>query len=362
MNLSDLDYPLPRELIAQHPTPNREKSRLLVVDRDSGELQHQHFFDLPDLLPPGSCLFRNNASVFKARLKASRPTGGQLECLLLRQLDSTPEKGETWECLLKPGKKSPVGSTFALKPAFTAEVLAKTADGRVQVHFKELASYHSVVEMANAVGEVPLPPYIHRDETHPGPEDEGRYQTVYADPAKMVAAAAPTAGLHFTPDIIQRGLCRGFQYFDLTLHVGLGTFLPVQTEKLEDHPIHAELYELPVETRQALHDPHSNKVAIGTTTVRATQDYFNQPESQAAAKDRPFVREADLFIIPPFEFLQLDALVTNFHLPKSTLLSLVGAYLTPGSTDGIEWIKEIYAVAVEKKYRFFSYGDAMLIL
>jgi S-adenosylmethionine:tRNA ribosyltransferase-isomerase len=350
------DYPLPERLIAQTPAPRRDQSRLLVVDRHAHTVAHQVFADLPDLLLAGDTLFRNNAAVLPARLFAQRPSGGQVECLLLRPAGSDNE----WWCLLRPGRKLSPGATFLRTDAFKATVLAKESDGVARVAFTTPGG-EAIAAVANRLGEVPLPPYILRHHTAEERRlDLERYQTVYADRAHQVAVAAPTAGLHFTPELLARLAAGGVRFADVTLHVGLGTFRPIATETVEGHAIHREIYELPLETQHQLFAiGGGRRIAVGTTTVRSVEDFLRR---HSAPLDRPHVAEADLFIYPPGRFRGVDALVTNFHQPRSTLLCLVAAFLAPGSIDGVAWIKEIYAEAVACEYRFFSYGDAMLIL
>jgi S-adenosylmethionine:tRNA ribosyltransferase-isomerase len=348
------DYPLPDRLIAQQPADRRDASRLLVVHRAEHRIEHRHFRDLPEYLRTGDCLFRNNAAVIPARLHATRPTGGQVECLLLRPAVAANE----WWCLVRPGKKLPAGATFGIDGVFTATIREKTDDGPVRVSF---ATHDGdILAVANRIGDMPLPPYItgHDNDTARAIDRE-RYQTVYADRAHQVAAAAPTAGLHFTPELLAQLATQGITTADLTLHVGLGTFRPIATEHVEDHPIHREVYEIPAVTQQALFKPASRRIAVGTTSVRTIEHYLSL---HAAPTGRDFLGEADIFIYPPRTFRGVDALITNFHQPRSTLLCLVSAFLTPGSTEGIAWLKEIYAEAVAREYRFFSYGDAMLIL
>ena len=354
MNTDLFDYHLPEHLIAQRPTDRRDASRLLVVDRTAHTVEHRHFRDLPTYLRRGDCLFRNNAAVIPARLHATRPTGGQVECLLLRPTAD----GTDWWCLLRPGKKLPVGATFGLADQFTATVREKTAEGLARISFA--CTEGDILALANRIGEMPLPPYI--GERHSDDErdlDRQRYQTVYADRARQVAAAAPTAGLHFTPDLLAQLAIAGVSFADLTLHVGLGTFRPIATERIEDHAIHREVYELPIATQQALFARASRRIAVGTTSVRSIEDFLS---TNSAPVGRDYLGDAGLFIYPPRPFLGVDALITNFHQPRSTLLCLVSAFLAPDSTDGIAWLKEIYADAIAREYRFFSYGDAMLIL
>ena len=367
------DYPLPERLIAQQPTQRRDESRLLVVDRASRTLAHRHFRDLPEYLKAGDTLFRNNAAVIPARLHATRPTGGQVECLLLRPAVPgpgsqpsalSPQLSEQWWCLLRPGKKLPVGATFGIDGVFTGIVREKTDDGPARVAFDVREG--DILAVANRIGEMPLPPYIAGRENDPARAvDRERYQTVYADRGHQVAAAAPTAGLHFTPELIDRITGQGVAFADLTLHVGLGTFRPIAAERIEDHAIHREVYEMPLRTQQALFQPPGRRIAVGTTSVRSVEDFLSAhsaPTALSLSKGIPHMAEASIFIYPPRTFRGIDALVTNFHQPRSTLLCLVSAFLAPGSTDGIAWLKEIYAEAVAREYRFFSYGDAMLIL
>jgi len=349
------DYPLPESLIAQRPVARRDESRLLVVHRSDRRIEHRHFRDLAGYLRAGDILFRNNAAVIPARLHAQRPTGGQVECLLLRPAAT---EGEWW-CLLRPGKKLPIGATFGLPDLFTGTVREKTADGTVRVSFQTTAG--DILEVANRIGEMPLPPYIsERSEETERTSDRERYQTVYADRGHQVAAAAPTAGLHFTPELLANLSTQGIAFADLTLHVGLGTFRPITSENIEDHAIHREVYEIPVSTQRALAVPTRRRIAVGTTSARTIEHYLATNRQASAAS--PIIAEADIFIYPPRQFAGIDCLITNFHQPRSTLLCLVSAFLTPGSTDGIAWLKKIYAEAVAREYRFFSYGDAMLIL
>lgn len=360
------DYPLPAHLIAQTPAARRDRSRLLVVDRAAHTVAHHVFADLPQFLRAGDTLFRNNAAVLPARLHAIRPTGGHVECFLLRPTETDAER--TWRCLVKPGRRLAVGATFADPGgAFTGEVVAKEPDGSALVRFTT-ANNASIVAVANRLGDVPLPPYIHRDDTSPThaaerARDLERYQTVYADRARQVAVAAPTAGLHFTPELLATLAAQGVSTAEVTLHVGLGTFKPIATATVEAHAIHRELYELPAATRRALFAPPGRRVAVGTTTVRTVEDFLaTHPAPEPTAGEGTHVAEASLFIYPPRTFRGVDALITNFHQPRSTLLCLVAAFLAPGTTDGIAWLHEIYAEAIAREYRFFSYGDAMLIL
>lgn len=358
------DYELPPRLIAQHPVERRDQSRLLVVDRRSHRVSHHRFAELPEFLAAGDTLIRNNAAVLPARLRAQRPTGGQVECLLLRPLE--PEN--TWRCLVRPGRRLPPGATF-LDPAghYTAEVVQRGPDGSVIVRFRT-RQHESIVAVANRIGEVPLPPYIARAEDAAPAEraaqraaDVARYQTVYASTERQVAVAAPTAGLHFTPELLATLAARGVQSVDVTLHVGLGTFRPIATDHVEAHEIHRECYEIPAAAQRALFPPlPGRRVAVGTTSVRTVEDFLAHHDAPLPGGEL-CIREADIYLYPPREFRGVDALITNFHLPRSTLLCLVAAFLSPGTTDGVAWIREIYAEAIAREYRFFSYGDAMLI-
>jgi S-adenosylmethionine:tRNA ribosyltransferase-isomerase len=356
------DYTLPTHLIAQKPAERRDDSRLLVVDRASRSISHHHFSELPSFLRPTDTLFRNNAAVLPARLKAVRPSGGQVECFLL----SSAHDSAVWRCLIKPGKKLPVGATFQhVTRAFEGRIVEKYADGSALVHFTT-AEGDSIASVANRVGEVPLPPYIDRRSSNEvawaqRAADLDRYQTVYADPTKQVAVAAPTAGLHFTPELIGEIQRLGVKTAEVTLHVGLGTFQPITVDEIAQHAIHRELYEVPVAAQDLLlRGTAGRRIAVGTTTVRTIEDFLSRSPANSDANG-PFFAEASIFIYPPRTFRGVDALITNFHQPRSTLLCLVSAFLSPGSLDGIAWLKEIYEEAIKREYRFFSYGDAMLI-
>lgn len=351
------DYDLPPELIAQTPAARRDHSRLLVVDRARHTVAHHVFADLPELIGGRYDLFRNNANVIPARLFAQRATGGRVECFLHQPAGGAND----WWCLLRPGRKLPPGSTFGREGWFTATVLEKHEERGYRVAFAT-PGHTSIVEVAHAIGEVPLPPYIARDPATGSalaPLDRDRYRTHYADRAKSVAVAAPTAGLHFTPEIDHRLAAAGARFFDVTLHVGLGTFRPIQADDIEAHQIHRELYEIPAATQAALFASRGRRLAVGTTSVRTIEDFLRKHDAPATAA---VLDEAALFLHPPAEFRGLDALITNFHQPRSTLLCLVAAFLAPGGTDGIAWLHELYAEAIARRYRFFSYGDAMLIL
>ncbi len=357
------DFYLPPELIAQHPVQRRDASRLLVVHRRERRWEHRVFSDLPEFLGAQDFLFRNNAAVLPARLSAQRANGGAMECLLLRPAAAASphfasDYDQMWWVLLRPGRKLPVGSKF-FGDGFSGEVFEKQDDGTARVGFKTPGN-EAISDVASRVGAVPLPPYILREGTpEERAEDLERYQTVYADLQKRVAAAAPTAGLHFTPELIEQLDNKGVATKNITLHVGLGTFKPIATPEVESHAIHRERYELPVETQQALFSTEHRRVAVGTTSVRSIEAFLSD---HRAPLPEPYISEAGIFIYPPFVFNGVDALITNFHQPRSTLLCLVSAFLSPGNTDGIALLQEIYRDAIQLKYRFFSYGDAMLII
>jgi len=367
MDAALFDYELPPERIAQEPLPARDDSRLLVVHRSSQTIEHRKFRDILEFTKPTDLFFRNTAKVLPARIFASRPTGGRVECLLLRPAgkassDSKATSNEQWWCLLKPGKKLPEGAVFSVENEFDATVLGKNAQAEYRVSFS-LRREGSVASLAENLGKMPLPPYIDREKNDPRDLfDRDRYQTVYAKSEKTVAAAAPTAGLHFTPELVKSIEDLGGQFHDLTLHVGMGTFKPLDEGSIESHQIHREIYEIPASAQKALREAQGRgerRICIGTTSVRTVEDYLRKC---TAVHSPVFKDEAALFLYPPCEFLGVDALVTNFHLPKSTLLCLISAFLKPGSTEGIAWLKEIYKEAIAREYRFLSYGDAMLIL
>lgn len=362
MNISLFDYRLPPELIAQEPAEQRDASRLMVINRRTRAVTHTHFTRIRDHLPPNARLFRNNAAVLKARIFGQRPTGGKVECLLLQPA----ENAQTWWCLLKPGKKTLHAGRFGVPGDFEAEVLEVGSNGNYKVRLHPVRD-ESIIDLSERLGQLPLPPYIERAQSDPREaNDNERYQTVYADYQKRIAVAAPTAGLHFTPELIANLTDQGTRFYDLTLQVGIGTFHPIQVEDITDHNIHREWYEIPAPAFAALQDADAGpRIAVGTTSVRSIEDAIprvqHSPES-CLSTSGSVQAEADIYIYPPADFAAVDGLITNFHLPKSTLLCLVSAFLTPGSEDGIGWLKELYAEAIDRKYRFYSYGDAMLIL
>jgi len=360
MDSSVLDYNLPHERIARFPAQKRDLSRLLVYERKSGKITHAIFKDLPDILPHNFDFFRNDAAVLKGRIFAQKPSGGNVECLLL-----TPCSNEfEWTCMLKPGKRLPVGSTFGVKDIFEACVVEKHDDGMAIVRF-ETFNNMSVIDVSEKIGVVPLPPYIERKQNAPDYDrkfDNERYQTVYADPSKRVAAAAPTAGLHFTKELVEELKSRGNKFHNLTLHVGIGTFQPLKSDSIEAHKMHSEVYEIPTQTLEALTKSKLGKLAVGTTSLRAMEDFSRKNLINPRDISRSVADAASLFVYPPQKIISTDAIITNFHLPRSTLMCLIAAFLTPDSDEGISILKQIYAVAIEKEYNFYSYGDAMLIL
>ena len=332
MLLSDFDYPLPEELIAQEPRADRAASRMLVVDRASGAWEDRAFRDFPSYLKPGDCVVINDSRVFPSRLYGRREHGtGRVEVFLTKQ---TSSDGLMWEALVHPGKKMRTGERVFVSDDLSVEILGRGEFGERTVKLYPRGDLFDVLERA---GHVPLPPYIRRPDT---PADRERYQTVFA--CQRGSVAAPTAGLHFTPEILDACRRAGAEIARVTLHVGLGTFQPLHTEILEDVKLHAESFAVPPETVHAM-DAASRIVAVGTTSVRAIES-------------DPAKSETHLFIAPGFPFRRTGALLTNFHLPKSSLLVLASAFA------GRELTLAAYRHAVEQKYRFFSYGDCMLIL
>ena len=347
MRLSDFDYDLPAELIAQEAAPVRDRARLLRLDRATGARSHHRVSDLDTLLEPGDVLVVNDTRVVPARLLGRRePSGGAVECLLLTRLD-----GERWDALVHPGQKLKVGSRAAFEAAgrrLELEVLARHHHGRRTIRLR--ADDGDVETAIDAIGHVPLPPYIKRPDR---PVDHERYQTVYA--AARGSVAAPTAGLHFTPALLDRLRARGVERLTSTLHVGYGTFEPVRTEDIEAHRVAAERYAVPASTATAVNralDEGRRIVAVGTTTTRTLEAVARAHGGRL----EPAAGETDLYIREPFEFQIVGGLLTNFHLPRSSLLLLVCALA------GREAILAAYREAVDRRYRFYSYGDAMLIL
>ena len=339
MKRSDFDFDLPEELIAQTPLQRRDGSRLLVLDKETGECSHRHFYDLPSMLREGDCLVLNDSRVLPARLIGTRSSGGSVELVLLRDL------GEgRWECLSRPGRKTRPGTELSFgEGELTAEVLEVAEGGNRIVRFRYEGIFLEVLER---LGKMPLPPYI-KEEL----QDAERYQTVYS--REPGSAAAPTAGLHFTRELLDGIAAKGVKLCYVTLHVGLGTFRPVKEDEIEDHRMHSEFCIIPPETALAVNETKragGRVIAVGTTSCRTLESF-----SDADGTLKPGSGWTDIFIYPGYRFRCVDALVTNFHLPESTLIMLVSALA------GRERILNAYRIAVENKYRFFSFGDAMFI-
>ena len=348
-----IDYTLPAELIAQTPAARRDGSRLLVVDRTTRSVSHRMFSDLASYLRPGDTLFRNTAAVLPARLHGKRSTGGKVECFLLRRSESAHPGAELWQCLVRPGRRLPPGSSFEIEGGGLAATVVSIGDnGSAQVRFV-VRDGGSVVEAANRAGDVPLPPYIERRDNSLREQDRERYQTVYADRARQVAVAAPTAGLHFTPELLDALKARGAGFAFVTLHVGAGTFLPVKTDDLSQHRMHAEYGEVSATAAEAVNATRAaggRVICVGTTSLRLIESAAD-PDGQV----RPFAAETDIFITPGYRFRAADGLMTNFHLPKSTLFMLVCAFA------GRDVMRAAYAHAIADGYRFYSYGDGSLL-
>jgi S-adenosylmethionine:tRNA ribosyltransferase-isomerase len=352
-SLNDYDYTLPEELIAQVPASSRDWSRLMVLEREMQGTSHRDFGDIVRLLSPGDLLVLNNTRVVPARLVGTKETGGRIEALLLTYPELIPgARGEhalACECLLKSSKRPRKGSRIFFDGGLEAEVL----DGTNAVYSLEFRCNGDFDTLVHQVGQIPLPPYVKRDETTPPPcDDRERYQTVYAE--KKGAVAAPTAGLHFTRELLDELSAKGVDIVPITLHVGYGTFLPVRAKDIRDHQIHAEAYQLTEDSAEAINqakDEGRRIIAVGTTTVRVLE-FVAGPDGRVTAGSG----KCDLFIYPGFEFKVIDALMTNFHLPGSTLLMLVSAFA------GRDFILDAYKEAIQQRYRFYSYGDVMLIL
>ena len=337
MKKSDFYFDLPEELIAQTPIEKRDTSRLLVLNKNTGAIDHKHFFDLPDYLNEGDVLVLNNSRVLPARLIGCRPTGGAVELVLLKDLGDN-----NWECLSRPGRKTKPGQKIIFgEGELTAEVI-KTCDGGNRiVHFTFEGIFLEVLEK---LGRMPLPPYI-KEELN----DPERYQTVYSK--ELGSAAAPTAGLHFTDELLDIIRNKGVKVVFVTLHVGLGTFRPVKEDEIEDHEMHSEFCIVPKETADAVNNCKGKVVAVGTTSCRTLESFTGDDGILRAESGW-----TNIFIYPGYKFKCIDALVTNFHLPESTLIMLVSALA------GRDNVLNAYNAAVEEKYRFFSFGDAMLII
>ena len=339
MKTHDFWYDLPEELIAQTPLEKRDTSRLLAMDRQTGALAHRHFYDIIDYLNPGDCLVMNDSRVLPARLLGHRPTGGAVEVLLLRDLG-----GGKWECLTKPGKKTQPGQEIIFGDGqLTATVDSVQEDGNRVVEFHYEGIFLEILEQ---LGKMPLPPYIKAELA-----DQERYQTVYS--REVGSAAAPTAGLHFTKELLKKIEKKGIRLAYVTLHVGLGTFRPVKAEEISQHHMHAELCMISQETADILNQTKAaggRIVCVGTTSCRTLESLVNEDGSF-----EPRSKWTEIFIYPGYQFKAMDALITNFHLPESTLVMLVSAFA------GREHVLNAYNEAVKERYRFFSFGDAMYI-
>ena len=339
MKTHDFWYDLPEELIAQTPLQQRDSSRLLVLDKQSGNIIHKHFFDILDYLNPGDCLVLNDSRVLPARLLGHRPTGGAAELLLLKELGNN-----MWECLAKPGRKLQEGQEVIFgNGELRAVVRTVKEDGNRLVEF----FYEGIfLEVLESLGKMPLPPYIKAEL-----QDQERYQTVYS--REVGSAAAPTAGLHFTRELLDRAREKGIKTAFVTLHVGLGTFRPVKTEEITEHHMHSELCLINEDTAAILNKTKKNGgrlICVGTTSCRTLESLVNEDGTFSATS-----KWTDIFIFPGYQFKAMDALITNFHLPESTLVMLVSAFATR------EKVLHAYEEAVKERYRFFSFGDAMYI-
>lgn len=340
MKTHDFYYDLPEELIAQTPLEKRDTSRLMVLDRTTGNVTHKHFFDILDYLKPGDCLVMNDSRVLPARLLGHRPTGGAVEVLLLRDLGD-----KCWECLCKPGRKMQVGHEVVFgNGELTATVKAVQEDGNRVVEFHYEGIFLEVLER---LGKMPLPPYIKAELA-----DQERYQTVYS--RAVGSAAAPTAGLHFTNELLEKIRAKGVKTAFVTLHVGLGTFRPVKADNILEHHMHSELCMMSAETAAILNETKASGgrvICVGTTSCRTLESLAGADGTFMAGS-----KWTEIFIYPGYRFKAMDGLITNFHLPESTLVMLVSAFA------GREHVLSAYEQAVAERYRFFSFGDAMCIL
>lgn len=338
MNKSDFYYELPEELIAQTPIEPRDASRLLVYDRSANTIEHKHFYDLPDYLHKGDVLVINNTRVLPVRIYGVKAvTGAKVEFLLHKRINLTD-----WEVLVKPAKKASVGAKFVFSDKLSAEVIEYEGEGLRKVRFTFDGVFEDVL---SAIGEMPIPPYIHEKL-----KEQERYQTVYAK--ENGSSAAPTAGLHFTPELLNKLRAMGVEIVEVLLHVGLGTFRPVKADDITEHKMHSEYYCV---TQKAADEINAAKaedrriIAVGTTSVRVLESAFRDGKLHAESG------ETSIFIYPPYKFKAVDALVTNFHLPESTLIMLISAFM------GRENALKMYETAVKERYRFFSFGDACFI-
>ena len=341
LTLEDFDYDLPHELIAQTPIKKRDSSRLLELDRQTGEMQDKHFYDIIDQLNPGDAVVMNNSRVMPARLYGVKPeTGGHAEVLLLHNTE-----GDEWETLMKPAKRAKVGTVISFGDGkLTATVTAEKEDGIRMIEFHYDGIFMEILE---SLGETPLPPYIKEKL-----DDPDRYQTVYAK--ENGSAAAPTAGLHWTKELLQKVQDKGIKLVYLTLHVGLGTFRPVEEDNIDDHKMHSEFYRLDEDAAKTLNEVRQNGgriIATGTTSIRTLETIGSKFDGEI----KPDSGWTAIFIKPGYQWKVVDAFITNFHLPKSTLVMLVAAF------TGRDMILKAYQHAIDEKYRFFSFGDAMFI-
>ena len=347
MKISDFDYELPAELIAQRPTEKRDVCRLMVMDRAKGSIEHKHFYDILDYLNRGDCLILNNSKVLPARLFGEKEgTGAKIEFLLIKRIE-----GDRWETMVKPGKRLKPGDSVSFGDSFRAEIVDYGPDGTRIVDFK----YEGIfMERLEELGKMPLPPYIERESTL---EDKDMYQTVYCKEEGSVAA--PTAGLHFTDELLKKAEEKGVKLAYVTLHVGIGTFRPVKCENVEDHSMHFEEYFIDEENAALINDTirkGGRIISVGTTSTRTVESAAYFDEELGRYQVAVGSGNTDIFIYPGYKFKIIEALITNFHLPKSTLLMLISALYDR------EKILEAYEIAVKEKYRFFSYGDACLII
>ena len=340
MKLEEFDYYLPEELIAQVPIEKRDESRLLVVDKNEKTIEHKVFKNIIDYLEPGDCLVRNNTKVIPARLYGKKETGANVEFVLLNQIE-----GDIWESIVRPGNKLRPGTKVLFGDGLLeAEILDIMEGGTRKVKFTYQGIFNEILDK---IGLMPLPPYIHESL-----KDKDRYQTVYAK--FKGSAAAPTAGLHFTPELLKQIEEKGIKIANVTLHVGIGTFRPVKEENIEDHKMHTEHFYIKEEDCQKINEAKQNGkrvIAVGTTSCRVLETIADEKTGMV----RPQEGDTGIYIYPGYKFKCIDALITNFHLPKSTLLMLVSAFADR------EFILKAYEEAVKKRYRFFSFGDAMLI-
>ena len=358
MRTSDFDFALPNELIAQNPTAVRDHSRLLVLDRVENSISHRQFSDLPQYLRPGDALVLNDSRVIPARLHGTNEqTGGIFEILLLEEVGLND-----WWAMVRPGKRARIGTRIRVfeghrevSPLVACVIQANT-EGHRRLRFE---GAQNILEELGKIGETPVPPYIHRPEAGKSDGDRERYQTIYANSPGSVAA--PTAGLHFTEALLDQIRSRQVKVCCLTLHVGLGTFASVKTEMITAHKMHSERFSLSTDAARTINETKragGRIIAVGTTTVRVLESNASQNNGTVYSGEG----RTNIFIYPPRHFKVVDALLTNFHLPRSTLLMLVSAFAVPGKSSGRELILGAYAEAIRRRYRFFSYGDAMLLL